>query len=139
MSVAMEKLDERNVSPEHQPNIASTTDYDSAYLLQKLLIARATGSKDETENEEYIKLRSYFFHKGDYKHLLPEWVGRHRDLSQFWPFIKHKFPTYNERKTFIYDGFSKILQFLESGNIHPAENSIGNSLSKFDKEHIYKY
>ncbi|CAI9411109.1 hypothetical protein CCAJJPOJ_01698 [Lelliottia sp. T2.26D-8] len=46
---------------------------------------------------------------------LPSFVRQHRSLDSFWSFIKTKFGTYAERRTFLSEQFTPLLDFLEFG------------------------
>jgi len=96
------------------------TDFERAQYLQNLLINRATGG--QAEDAEYQKLRQYFLDNPATKSTLPSWVRKNRDLSQFWQFIKDKFPTYAERRAFIWNEFNPLLEFLETGSKRQATN-----------------
>ena len=89
-------------------------DFEIAQKLQNLLLNFATG--DVPQDTEYQELRQYFLGNPTTKQLLPSWVRQNRDLSQFWQFIKYKFSTYAERRTFIWNEFTPLLEFLETGS-----------------------
>ncbi|HBZ11335.1 MAG TPA: abortive phage resistance protein [Bacillus bacterium] len=90
-------------------------------------------------DDHYIELRSYFMKNGQTKQLLPRYVINNRDLSQFWQFIKYKFPTYAERRQFIWDDFNKLLEYLEDQEKLPLIESIGENLQIFNSEHVINY
>lgn len=113
------------------------SDFDKAEFLQNLLLARATGGTGD--NWEYQELRKYFLNNPLTQDLIPRWVRINRDLSQFWNFIQAKFGTYAERRQFIWNEFSSLLEFLESKQAFPAEKSISERLEKFDSDGIHYY
>jgi len=47
--------------------------------------------------------------------LVPSFVRSNRNLTSFWHFIQPKFKTYAERRTFISEQFTPLLDFLEFG------------------------
>ena len=49
---------------------------------------------------------------------LPNWIKTCRDTHHFWGFIKPKYSTYAERREFIRNEFSSILNFLGSSAIY---------------------
>jgi len=109
-------------------------DFEKAQYLQNLLVNHATSGA--AENSEYQELRQYFLDNPATKSLIPSWVRIHRDLAQFWQFIKYKFPTYAERRTFIWDEFSSLLGFLETGSKTPSDQTVSDVLKRFNAESV---
>lgn len=111
------------------------SDFERAQYLQNLLVSHATGSSGD--NQDYRFLRSHFFDQKNTKDLLPSFVRTNRDLPQFWQFIKHKFGSYAERRTFIYGEFIKLLDYLEGNTSAPADSSISETLKSFDSDNVH--
>ncbi|WP_284554499.1 nucleotide-binding protein [Lelliottia sp. T2.26D-8] len=89
------------------------TDFERVSYLANLLTSRATGlSYDE---EEYVMLREMLINDSVVSTWLPSFVRQHRSLDSFWSFIKTKFGTYAERRTFLSEQFTPLLDFLEFG------------------------
>jgi uncharacterized protein YfkK (UPF0435 family) len=109
-------------------------DFEKAQYLQSLLINLATGNG--AENAEYQELRQYFLDNPATKSLLPSWVRTNRDLSQFWQFIKFKFATYAERRIFIWNEFSRLMEFLETDSKTPSDQTISEVLKRFNAESV---
>lgn len=109
-------------------------DFEKAQYLQNLLIGFATGNN--AENAEYRKLRQYFLDNPATKPLLPSWVRTNRNLSQFWEFIKFKFSTYAERRAFIWNEFSSLLELLETGSKTASDQTVIEALKRFDSESV---
>jgi hypothetical protein len=109
-------------------------DFEKAQYLQNLLINHATGNG--AENAEYQELRHYFLDNPATKSLLPSWVRTNRDLAQFWQFIKFKFSTYAERRTFIWSDFSRLLEFLDTGSKTPSDQTVSEVLKRFNAESV---
>lgn len=114
---------------EHLTNL-----YDRVEYLQNLLIDMATGGAPS--NVHYQAIRQEILDAQTVSHLVPRWVRVNRSLAQFWQFIKNEFGTYAERRTFIWNEFSPLLGYLETGATHPAQASIQDALKKFDSEGI---
>jgi hypothetical protein len=112
------------------------TDYERAEYLQNILIALATGR--EADDQHYQSLRTYLLHNPLTRDLLPSCVRTNRNLSQFWVFIKYKFPTYAERRSFIWSEFSSLLDHLEVKGTSPAQDSIKKGLQKLDSDSIHQ-
>ncbi|QJB36273.1 abortive infection family protein [Chitinophaga oryzae] len=67
----------------------------------------------QSNGEEYIAARSSLLRKSSIKGDLPDFVKENRTLNDFWQYIKHKFPSYQERRNFINEGFKPVLGKLE--------------------------
>lgn len=111
-------------------------DFDRAEFLTNTLIGRATQDVCGGAEEDYIALRKHFLDNPVTKKLLPKWIITNRNTSQFWQFIKHKFDTYAERRTFIWEEMNPLLELCESSQSFPAEKSISEVLQKFDEDGI---
>lgn len=88
-------------------------DFDKVSYLVNLLTSRATGLA--ADPREFEILRHELLNSSNISSLLPQWLKQHRNLETFWGFIKQKFGTYAERRTFISEEFTPILDALESG------------------------
>ena len=88
-------------------------DFDKVSYLANLLTARATGLS--AENSEFEFLRRELLQNSDVAPMLPSWIKQHRNLDSFWGFIKEKFGTYAERRTYISEQFTPLLDLLEFG------------------------
>jgi hypothetical protein len=101
-------------------------DFEYAEHLQNNVIARATGQDYDSKNYKFI--REKFLIDSGTKDLLPDFIRKNRDLQQFWTFIRDKFPSYAERRAYIYEAFEELLAYLEE-----KELSNGSSLIKLAK------
>jgi hypothetical protein len=102
--------------------------------LQNLLVMRATGGA--ANDSEYGQLRHALMADGNIASLLPSFVRTNRSLEQFWPFIKFKFPTYAERRDFIWGEFRPLLDRLENVCVSPSDADVTRTIEKFDAAHI---
>jgi Abortive infection C-terminus len=110
------------------------TDYERADALVSLLVDRATGaSPDETD---FLALRKYFVDHPELSPILPTWFVSKRSLNQFWGFIKNRFSTYAERRTYLWSEFEPLLARVEVGTVSPAEDSILEGLKLFNAEAV---
>ncbi len=89
------------------------TDFDKVSYLVNLLTARATGMA--ADSGEFEVLRHELLSNPSLAPQLPQWLRQHRNLGTFWNFIKPKFSTYAERRTYISEQFTPILDALEFG------------------------
>ncbi|MBE9525728.1 MAG: nucleotide-binding protein [Proteobacteria bacterium] len=102
------------------------TDFDKVSYLVNLLTARATGLA--ADSSEFEILRHQLLSKPSLASMLPQWLRQQRNLDSFWVFIKPKFDTYAERRTYLSEEFTPILDALEFGQPieppqqHPAQN-----------------
>ena len=111
------------------------TDLERAEYLQRILTNQSTND-GPADNEHYILLRKYFLSKPELKELIPSWLRTNRDLFQFWQFIKQKFPTYAERRRFILDEFSPLLDSIELTTQIPHENILLETLKEYNSEYL---
>lgn len=108
-----------------------TTKFDKTNYLVNLLVSHATGGKAETA--EYEVLRRELLSDNEISHLIPDFVRTNRDLSSFWGFIKNKYVTYAERRTFISEQFTPLLDMLEFGVRSPAGPTISSKSATQDQ------
>lgn len=89
------------------------TRFDKVSYLQNLLIAHATGKP--ADSGEYQQLRQELLNDHAIASRLPAWLKHHRDLESFWGFIQPKFSKYAERRTYLSQQFTELLDALEFG------------------------
>lgn len=106
----------------------------SAESLLNVMIAHATGNR--ADEKDYINLRAQLLHSGIDK-FLPRTIHTCRSLGQFWGLIKQKFPTYQERRDFLYEEFEPLLNYLEQKNTGPADALISGSIQKLDGAFVH--
>lgn len=111
------------------------TDFEKAEYLQNMLLARSTGG--DADDVHYMQMRHELMSNPNYMGLLPQWLKTNRNLDQYWQYIKNKFPTYAERRTFLYEELNPILEYLETKQALPAAKSIDEILKKFDSDGIH--
>lgn len=103
--------------------------------VQQALIAMAT--QDPGDMEVYPALRRELMLHPVLGPKLPDYVRRYSELRAFWPYIKRKFPTYAERREFIYDSFGEINELLASPLGAPSDAGTSDVLAEFDEAHVH--
>lgn len=104
------------------------TNFDKLSYLANLLTARATGLA--ADSYEFEVLRQELLSNPDVAPMLPRWLRQNRNLDTFWGFIKQKFETYAERRTYISEQFTPALDALEFGQpIQPNQSTNTNQNS----------
>ena len=98
-----------------------TTEFEKANYLLNLLVSRATGSASEPG--EYESLRQELLSNPQIAVKMPSWVKTNRSLDSFWNFIKQKYSTYAERRTYLSEEFTPLLDTLEFGTINSPQSS----------------
>lgn len=91
------------------------TDFDKVNYLLNLLRSKATGLK--ADDAEYSILRRELLSNTSLSKMMPEVLRQNRDLDSFWAFIQPKFKTYAERRTYLSEQFTPVLDILEFGQI----------------------
>ena len=113
-------------------------DYELGQFLVATLISFATQDKGGGTPDQYVMLRHHFLNNPDTKKLVPDWIRVNRTQPQFWNFIKYKFSTYRERRDFVWEELSPLLDYCESNRKFPAQKSISEVIQKFDETGINK-
>lgn len=89
------------------------TKFEKVNYLVNLLVAHATGGS--ANSSEYEALRHELLADVGVAPLMPSFVRTNRNLASFWGFIKGKYSTYAERRTYISQEFTALLDQLEFG------------------------
>jgi len=90
------------------------TKFDKANYFVNLLVAHATGSP--ANSSEYETLRNELLSDSEIAPLIPSFIRTNRNLKSFWDFIKPKYGTYAERRTYLSQEFTPLLDMLEFGS-----------------------
>lgn len=109
---------------------------DDVDALQSIYINRATGNGNNDDERDFPLYRQSVLDDTHSASFIPAWVKRYRNLDQFWGFIQPKFPSYAERRTFIWDEFRKLIEFAESTDSHPSDAIVSEAMNRFDAEHV---
>jgi len=106
-------------------------------MMESLLTERATGGLDAS-NAVYSELRRNLLAREDIKQKLPNFVRTCRSLDAFWPFIKNEFATYADRRGFISNAFTPVIDHLEARDASPADEVVSSVLSSLDEAEVHK-
>ena len=107
---------------------------DKVQSLQNLLVSQATGG--QADGAAYLMLRRELLEDSTVSPLLPPFVQTSRDLGQFWQFIKFKYPTYAERRQFLWDEFRPALEAAERG-APPTDDTTAAALVRLSSDSIH--
>lgn len=110
---------------------------EKATMLEKIMIARATGSVAASDPDYYEHLRREFMGDPATKPLLPPFVRTCRTLDAFWQFIKAQAKTYADRRQIIHQAFTPLAEFLDGKNKAPVDASVSAVLATFDAEGVH--
>lgn len=88
-----------------------TNNYERISYLLNLLTSHATGKS--ADEGEYQRLRHQLLSDTDVANALPTWLKFHSSLESFWNYIQPKFGTYAERRTYLSEQFTPLLDALE--------------------------
>ena len=91
------------------------SNFDKVSYLVNLLTSRATGLA--ADPQEFESLRHELLSNPNISPLLPQWLKQQGNLDNFWGFIKQKFGTYAERRTYLSEEFTPVLDTLEFGQL----------------------
>ncbi len=118
------------------PSDIPDTLLERANMLENLLVARATGDMSAS-SPIYEHLRGEFMAATALKPLLPDFVRTCRSLNVFWPFIKDKAGTYADRRKYIADAFTPLIDHLAGSNRTPGDTVMSDALMTFDAEGVH--
>jgi Abortive infection C-terminus len=104
--------------------------------LQQAYIAMATNDGGDTSC--FDERRRELLATPEVAALLPEFVHRYRSSAQYWQFIKREFPTYAERREFIWAGLQPAFDFAEGRGGTPADSAVEKGLASLDAAHIHE-
>ena len=99
-------------------------------IMEGILVAAATGGSPD--GHVYEILRRELLHDDEAKALLPAFVRTSRTLDAFWPYIKDRYGRYAERRAFIRESFTPLMDHLEGRNRAP-----GDALASFDADGVH--
>ena len=103
---------------------------------QNLLVAIATGHA--WDEYEYGEFRRSLIRNPDISDKLPRFVRTNRDAAQFWNYIKRRFPTYQERREFLWEEFRPLLDWLENQDDAPSHDAISEVLQDFNANNVQR-
>lgn len=86
---------------------------------------------------DYVEVRRELLAEPLVKDRVPTFIRKCRDPAQFWQFIKHKLPTYAERREYLWSEFQPLIDLLEARAGSPADRQVGDVLAKFDAESVH--
>ena len=110
--------------------------FNKVEALQNLLVAHATGGPGD--DKEYKQLRAELLAEPLLRDRLPRFLRTHRDLGQFWQYIKRRFSTYQERREHLWSEFSSTLQALEECTAAPSDVRTSEALETLNSEAVRK-
>ncbi len=107
---------------------------EQAESLQILLVSHATGGQED--EAEYTRLRQVVLAQADLEPVAPRFLRTSRSLGQFWQFIKGKYGTYAERRTYLWNEFRPMLDLLERGALVPSDRIVTIAIERFDSANV---
>lgn len=105
---------------------------------QNLLVAIATSGNRPEEEENFKQLRISLIGNNEIKDHLPDFVKTNRTVAQFWQFIKGKFSSYAERRTFIWNEFAIVIDYVETKQNGITDNFKTSSQTETMKDKLIK-
>lgn len=99
-----------------------TNNFERVGYLVNLLTAHATGKA--ADDGDYQRLRHLLLSDANISGALPSWLKLHATLESFWNYIQPKFSTYADRRTYLSEQFTPLLDALETQQNAPASNPV---------------
>lgn len=107
---------------EELQHIKELSTFHLVQYFQDGVVARATGNG--FDNDLYITIRAKLLKNKSLEKLLPEWIKTKRTIDHFWTFIKGRYSTYEERRKFLWEEFTPVLNYLESKVKTPIDTKL---------------
>jgi hypothetical protein len=101
--------------------------------LQKGLLSQATGGG--MEEHDFERVRRLILNDPSLHSVTPEFLRTCRSPIQFWHFIQPKFPSYAERRRYIWEEFAPLLERVERAET-PSYAFVTEALGQFDAANI---
>ena len=105
-------------------------------VFQGCLIALATIGN--TTAEDYQTGRDEVVNHPLLKDIAPGFLRTCRTPGEFWQFIKHKYPTYAERRQYLWDEFRPMFERIDGSKATPADQGVSTALEKFDTATVHQ-
>lgn len=99
------------------------SDFEKVSYLANLLVAHATGKP--AQSSEYEALRRQLLSDPAIANALPSWIKVHPTLDSFWGFIQPKYKSYAERRTYLSEQFTPLLDALEFNDLRSLQKPLG--------------
>lgn len=110
---------------------------DKAEQLKMILVSRATGGAGD--EDLYKDLRREFMEEHpEVVRRLPTVVRTHRDLTDFWTFIKNLSPSYDGRRLFLREAFEPLLAYLEGTEEAPERDATPDERAQLTRQPDYQ-
>jgi hypothetical protein len=68
---------------------------------------------------------------------LPDFLRTCSDLSQYWSFIQKRFPSYQERREYIWQAFAPVIEYLEVNDSVLVVTPGSKSLAQFNAQGVH--
>lgn len=112
------------------------TRLEQAVMIEALLSGAATDG--EIDDKRYTYLRRELMDDPVLHDLLPGFVRRFRDLRGFRTHSQSKYDTWRERRQFVMEEFTPLLDYLEGQKAHPSDSIADDTLRSYDADGIHE-
>jgi hypothetical protein len=116
-------------------DLSDLSKLDQVERLKNGLMARATGGS--FDEREYRVLRGELRKNATLFAKLPDFLRTCSDLSQYWNFIQKLFPTYQERRVYIWQAFAPAIEYLETKDSALIVAQVGDTLAQFNAQGVH--
>jgi len=119
------------VAPE---DFSALSELEQVERLKNGLMARATGGF--FDEREYRLLRSELRKNATVFAKLPDFLRTCSHLSQYWSFIQKLYPSYQERRVYLWDAFAPAIDYLEIKDSGLVVTPDSEMLAQFDAQGV---
>lgn len=77
----------------------------------------STGGTTDLTDQDYKRIRKIIIVMSNLQDLIPDFIYKYRNFNEFLGYIKEKYGSYAERRTYLAEVFNPMIDRLEEGNI----------------------
>ncbi len=116
-------------------DLSALSELEQVERLKNGLMTRATGGF--FDEEEYRALRRSLRNNASLSAKLPDFLRTCSHLSQYWSFIQKLFPSYQERRDYLWDAFAPAIDYLETKVSGLVVTPDSDMLAQFDAQGVH--
>lgn len=105
-------------------------------IFQERAVGLATGK--EVTYEQYENTRKELLEEPSLAQRFPQWLKDCRSGSQYWSYIKKSFPTYQQRREFIWESLKPLFEYAERVGVEPTSQKMEETLEICSEDSVHR-